>query len=226
MDGIDHDAPVPDYLKDTYAWAYLNPRHVEFLDHQLVVSTILWGNAKRLISAAAGEFQPGQSVLQPACVYGSLSCDLARKVGEDGYLEVRDIAPVQLAHARQKLANFPQAHVVHADASKPPGRTFDGACCFFLLHEVPDRLKSAVVDAVLSAIKPGGKAVFIDYHRMAPFHPLRPIMAGVFRFLEPFATGLFRQEIRELARSPEKFRWTKRTFFGGLYQKVVAERVA
>jgi hypothetical protein len=67
--------------------------------------------------------------------------------------------------------------------------------------------------------------VFIDYHRPGRLHPLRPIMMTVFALLEPFARALWTREIAAYASTPDGFRWRKQTFFGGLYQKVVAERI-
>lgn len=49
-------------------------------------------------------------------------------------------------------------------------------------------------------------------------------MGLVFRWLEPFANSLIDSEIRAFASNPDTFTWTKETFFGGLYQKVVATR--
>lgn len=216
---------LPDYLRSTYTWAYLDPRHVPLLDRDLVVSTILWGNAHRLMNAAFEEFKPGMEVLQPACVYGPFSRQLAETVGAEGYLEVRDIAPVQIAHTRPKIAGLPQAKLVRADAAQPVGRSFDGICCFFLLHEVPDDWKVKIVANLLEAVRPGGKAVFVDYHKPAAWHPLKPIMMGVFKYLEPYARGLWDREIEEIAGPlADQFTWRKITLFGGLYQKVVAER--
>jgi SAM-dependent methyltransferase len=216
--------PLPDYLVDTYTWAYLRPSSVLLLDNPFVVSAILWGNFSRLLRAACKEFRPGQRVLQAASVYGSLSSNLAETVGGEGRLEVIDIAPIQVENCRRKLASYPQASVRVADAAAPGGGYYDGVCCFFLLHEIPDDQKRAVVDALLRSVVPGGKVVFVDYHRSWPFHPTRMVMEGVFRWLEPYAHGLIRREINEFAADPEEFRWRKDTYFGGLYQKVVAER--
>jgi 2-polyprenyl-3-methyl-5-hydroxy-6-metoxy-1,4-benzoquinol methylase len=157
-------------------------------------------------------------------VYGSLSSNLAETVGRDGRLEVIDIAPIQVENCRRKLAGYPQATARVADAAAPGGGFYDGICCFFLLHEVPDEQKRAVVDALLRSVAPGGKVVFVDYHRAWPLHPTRIVMEGVFRWLEPYAHGLIRREIMDFAVEPQAFRWRKVTFFGGLYQKVVAER--
>jgi ubiquinone/menaquinone biosynthesis C-methylase UbiE len=215
---------IPDYLRETYAWAYLSPRSVRVLDRPLVVSSILWGNYRRLLAALLAELEPGQRVLQPACVYGDFSTRLARFLGPHGGLEVIDIAPIQVQHCRRKLADFPQARVRLGDAAALQAGTYDAISCFFLLHELPDHTKRLAVDALLAAVRPGGKAVFVDYHRPHPLHPLKPVTGLVFSLLEPFAGSLWRHEIEGFAGGSDAFTWSKETYFGGLYQKVVARR--
>ncbi len=216
---------LPTYLEDVYWWAYLRRASLAFFDHSLVVSVILWGNYNRLKRAAFAEIRPGQKVLQAACVYGDLSADLARLVGAEGRLEVIDVAPLQVANCRRKLRDFPQARARRADAAAPGDEPYDVVCCFFLLHEIPDGHKRAVVDSLLSSVAPGGKAIFVDYHNAHPLHPLKPITNLVFRLLEPFAKSLSDHEIADFAGDVGSFVWRKRIYFGGLYQKVVAERV-
>jgi len=58
--------------------------------------------------------------------------------------------------------------------------------CFFLLDEVPEDMKTRIVQALLGVVRPGGKVVFVDYHRPHPAHPLRLVMQFVFAWLEPF----------------------------------------
>jgi ubiquinone/menaquinone biosynthesis C-methylase UbiE len=215
---------LPDYLVKTYTWAYLKPTSIMLLDNSLVVSSILWGNFRKLVRAACSEFQAGQKVLQAASVYGSFSADLAEVVGRDGRLEIIDIAPLQVANSRRKLKDYPQARVRLADAASPGGGFYDSVCCFFLLHEIPDNHKRAVVDGLLAKVPPQGKAVFVDYHQTIPVHPLRAVMGMVFRWLEPYASGLVKREIADFASERENFAWRKSTYFGGLYQKVVAVR--
>ena len=105
---------LPDYLRNTYSWAYLDHRTMPWLDRPVVVSAILWGNASRLMDAAVGEFSPGQRVLQAAAVYGDFSPRLARRLGDGGQLTVVDVAPIQIANTRRKLAPpvhwLPEAH--------------------------------------------------------------------------------------------------------------------
>ncbi len=220
---LDVPAALPDYLVNTYSWAYLRPRSLRLLDRHVVVNGILWGNYRNLVRAACAEFAPGDCVLQAASVYGDLSGRLADRVGDQGYLDVIDVAPLQVAHCRRKLAGRENVRVRVADAAIPGRTGYDGACCFFLLHEVPDPQKHQIVNALLAAIRPGGKVLFVDYHQPVRWHPLRPVMAAIFRWLEPYASGLLSRSIEDFAERRQDFRWRKETRFGGLYQLVVAE---
>ena len=214
---------LPDYMVETYSWAYLNRFARAIFDRSIVVSAILWGNAKRLADRALAEVEPGSRVLQAACVYGNFSKRLADRLGRDGHLDVIDIAPIQVRFTRLKLAERPQAEVRLADAANPGEGVYDAICCFFLLHEVPEDYKSRIVDALLDRIEPDGKVIFVDYHRPWLLHPLRPITSLVFTLLEPFARALWRHEIRDYASRADEFTWRKETLFGHLYQVVVAE---
>jgi SAM-dependent methyltransferase len=217
--------PIPDYLRDVYTWAYLTPWLTGFLDRQVVVQAILWGNAQRLIDDVLASVKPGDRIFQPAAVYGSFSRQLAERIGRDGRLDVCDIAPLQVALTQAKLAGLPQASVTCCNAVNPEPREFDAVTCFFLLHEVPDDVKVQIVQAMLQLVRPGGKAIFVDYHRPHRWHPLKPVMQRVFAWLEPFAKAMWSREIKEFAgASSTAFRWSKRTRFMGLYQTVTAER--
>lgn len=191
-----------------------------------MVSAILWGNYGRLLRAALAELRPGQRVLQPACVYGDLSPRIASFLGPQGRLEVHDVVPLQVENCRRKLEAFANASVAVRDAAERVDTDYDAVCCFFLLHEMPDHYKRRVLDALLGAIRPGGKAVFIDYHRPHWAHPLKGVMSLVFDLLEPFAKGLWTEEISNYASDRKAFTWRKHTYFGGLFQKVIAERRA
>jgi len=216
---------IPDYLTTNYGWAYLNRRNARLLDNDVVVTAILLGNHRRLRRAALSEVAAGQSVLQPAHVYGCLIPELARRIGPSGRLDVIDLVPLQAALCRRKLRGFPHARVRVADAAVARDKIYDVVNCFFLLHEIPDEQKRAVVDALLAQVAPGGRAVFVDYHAPARWQPLRGFYRRLFDRLEPFAESLWHHEVREFARNADAFRWQKTTLFGGVYQKTVAHRV-
>jgi SAM-dependent methyltransferase len=215
---------IPDYLAQTYTWAYLHPRAVRLLDRELVVNAILWGNYARLVRAACAQFRPGEHVLQPASVYGSQPLKLADRLGPAGQLTVIDVSRLQVEHLRAKLATRANARVRLADATMPGHESYDGVCCFFLLHEMPDDYKRRAVNALLARLKPGGRAVFVDYAAPSWFHPLRGLMWLVNRWLEPYAASLWRNPIPSFADRAELFDWTERRVFLGLYQVVVARR--
>ena len=216
------DPAIPAYLREVYEWAYLNPTNARWLDCNAVVTTILLGNNARLRRALLSEIAAGQTVLQVAHVYGCLIPEIAQRVGPTGRLDVIDLVPLQVALCRRKLRGFSQANVWIADAAMPGNGIYDVVSCFFLLHEIPDERKRAVVNALLMRAGRGGKVIFVDYHNPAPWHPLCGIMRRLFNLLEPFAESLWRHEIVEFANTPESYHWEKQTLFGGLYQKTVA----
>ncbi|MCB1955828.1 MAG: rhodoquinone biosynthesis methyltransferase RquA [Rhodocyclaceae bacterium] len=212
----------PEYLLRTYRWAYLDRRWLRWLDRPVVVSAILWGNARRLMARAIATFRPGQRVLQAAAVYGDFSQRLLDRLGEGGHLDVVDVAPLQVANVRRKLRGRPNVSTRVADLAVAAPGAYDGVCCFFLLHEVPPHVRGPIVDNLLRAVAPGGHVVFVDYHLPVRLHPLKAPMGWIFRHFEPFAESLTRQEIVELAAEPERFVWDKQVLFGGLYQIVTA----
>ncbi len=216
---------VPSYIENSYRWAYMDRRNARFLDREAVVAAILFGNNRRLRNGLLSEIGQGQSVLQAAHVYGKLIPEIARRVGPHGHLDVVDIVPLQAALCRRKLHGMAQAHVRIADASEKGGRVYDVVSCYFLLHEVPEDKKRAIVDALLRRVAPEGRAVFVDYHRPARAHPLRGFYRQLFERVEPYALAMWDHRVQDYAAGGAEFRWETRTLFGGVFQKTVAHRI-
>jgi len=226
-----HPPPVvvPEYLERTYWWAYIHPRAVRIFERQWLVNLILWGNYARLRDAAFAEIgSPINSrLLQIACVYGDFTGQLARRLGPDGSLDVVDVAPVQLDNLNRKLNGNPRVSLHHLDSGQLAfaDASYDQVIVFFLLHEQPEAVRIRTISEALRVTRPGGKVIFIDYHQPRPHNPFRYLMAPVLRLLEPFAMDLWRKEITTwlpLQLAPAAV--DKRTYFGGLYQKVVITR--
>ncbi|KAJ3079406.1 hypothetical protein HK102_003806 [Quaeritorhiza haematococci] len=216
---------IPRYLSETYTWCYLSPATVPHLNKDIVVQVLLFGWANILIKSAVSEFSPGMRVLQPAAVYGRFSRVLAHKLGLTGQLTVCDVAPIQLEVLRPRIADIGNITLRLADARSPHKQNYyDGICCFFLLHEVPEDAKKQIVTALVNAVRPGGKVVFVDYHRPGRFHPLKPLLSVVADWLEPFAKGLWRKEVKEFCEGADRFEWRQELMCGSLYQKVVVQR--
>lgn len=217
---------LPRYLEETYWWAYLHPRAVRLFERQWLVNLILWGNYAKLRDAALREFGSliTGKVLQVACCYGNFSQRLAQRLAPGSRLDVVDVAPVQLENLRKKLNGQPRvflhrqdsANLAFADAS------YDQVVVYFLLHEQPEAVRTRTIEEVLRVVRPGGKVVFIDYHRPHRLNPFRYLMMPVLKWLEPFALGMWHRDITEhLPAAARPAAVEKQTYFGGLYQKVV-----
>ena len=220
---------VPDYLKKVYWWAYLHPRGVRIFEHQWIVNAILWGNFVRLRDSALDEMgaQISGRTLQVACVYGDFTEKLARRLMPDARLDVVDVAPIQLQNLQRKIGHLPAVALdcQNAGSLVYGEATFDQVMVFFLLHELPAEVRARAIGEVLRVVKPGGKVVFVDYHRPQHWHPHRYIMPLVLRTLEPFAMDLWRNEISHwLPQGVVPGKIEKTLYFGGLYQKVVMTR--
>ena len=221
---------VPYYLKTHYWWAYVHPRAVRFFERQWLANLILWGNYARLRDAALGELGeslPGRT-LQVACVYGDLTCRLSeRAAAGHGTVDVIDVLPIQLDNLRRKLPADAPVRTLRMDSTHlaaPDGR-YDRALVFFLLHEQPSHDRERTLDEVVRVVRPGGTIVIVDYARPRWWHPLRYLWRPLLAALEPFALDLWRREVADLLRGARAIRHLrKKSYFGGLYQKVVATR--
>ncbi len=213
---------VPDYLTEVYDWAYVDPAWVRQLDRNLVVRTLLFCNDQRLMRAYLEEIEPGMRVWQAAHVYGDLVRRAAQKTGPGGAFHLTDITPIQIEHGRKKLSDLDWARVIRHDAASFAGEggAYDVICSFFLLHEVPDEKKRQILDHLLAMLPRGGKLILVDYHRPACWQPIRWILKAVNTWLEPFAEALWQHELSHFASQSERFCWSKRTIFGGVYQIV------
>ena len=217
---------IPDYLQQTYWWAYVHPRAVRFFERQWLVNLILWGNFNRLRDAALdalGRDVQGRT-LQVACVYGNFTAALAERITPGGSLDVVDVLPIQLQNLRAKLP--PSApvtlHLYDSTALGLADGTYDQAVLFFLLHEQPADVRTRTLREALRVVKPGGQLVVVDYHRPDRWHPLRYLFEPVLRALEPYAMDLWNHQMTEWL--PKEFpanHILKRNFYGGLYQQLI-----
>jgi ubiquinone/menaquinone biosynthesis C-methylase UbiE len=221
-------AAVPEYLNETYWWAYVHPKAVDFFERQWLVNLILWGNFAKLRDSALrelGDELPGRS-LQVACVYGDFTPRLSERVMRgEGTLDVVDVLPIQLSNLGRKLGDGAPVTLVNRDASDLgfAADTYDRVILFFLLHEMPLDVRRRTLAEAVRVLKPGQELVIVDYHRPVGWHPLKPVMTLILRNFEPFAMDLWNHQVEEWL--PEGARVDrKETFWGGLYQKLVIRK--
>ena len=220
---------VPRYLDKVYWWAYVHPNAVRLFEREWLVNLILFGKYGRLRDAALAEFGDsiGGSTLQVACVYGTLTPMLRERLAPDAHLDVVDILPVQLKNLAAKMPADDRVRLVQSDSSALAcaDASYDQVMLFFLLHEQPDHVRRKTLSEALRVVKPGGQIVIVDYHRPSKWHVLRPLMAAVFRYLEPYAMPLWFRALQEFMPAGTKFQSARHeTYFGGLYQKLVLIR--
>ncbi len=225
-------AGIPYYLKTHYWWAYIHPRGVKLFERQWLVNLILWGNYARLRDAALcelGERLPGRS-LQVACAYGDVTRRLSeRAAAGGGTLDVVDVLPIQLENLGRKLPSDAPVRLLRRDSTQLglPDARYDRALVFFLLHEQPTHDRERTLSEVVRVVKPGGTIVIVDYALPRWWHPLRYLWRPLLARLEPFALDLWGCEIADWLPSRRVIRQLRRrSFFGGLYQAIVATRAA
>ena len=224
---IETSPPIPDYLQDTYWWAYVHPKSVWVFEREWLVNLILWGNMNRLTSAVLDEMdlKTNSSVLQVACVYGDFSNRLASHLGQSqSRLSIVDIAPVQIDNIEKKVAAHDNvsAHLQDSTSMSFANDSFDETVVFFLLHEQPEEARRKTVAEAIRVTRPGGRVVFVDYHGPKRSNPMRYVMKPILALLEPFAMDLWREELPAFMPAeiqPEQI--SSSFYFGGLYQKVV-----
>ncbi len=221
-------AAVPQYLNDTYWWAYVHPRAVRLFERQWLVNLILWGNFARLRDAALDELGaelPGRS-LQVACVYGDFTQRVWQRVAlGQGSLDVVDVLPVQLSNLQRKLDKSAPVGLILRDAADLgfASDSYDRVILFFLLHEMPLDVRRRTLAEAVRVLKPGQELVIVDYHRPVAWHPLKIVMTFILRNFEPFAMDLWNHEVAEWLPDGASVAH-KETFWGGLYQKLVIRK--
>jgi len=219
---------LPEYLRRHYWWAYLHPWGVRLFERRWLVNLILWGHFGRLRDAVLDELGPNFAgrLLQVACVYGDLTEGLRRCLAVDGRLDVVDVAPIQLDNLARKSKGDPRLRLHRQDAAdlRFADGGHDAAVVFFLLHEQPPEVRRRTIGEVLRVIRPGGRILFVDYHRPARWNPARYLMAPVLWCLEPYALDLWHGEITDWARPGSCSVIEQRTYCGGLYQMLIVRR--
>ena len=218
---------IPDYLQDTYWWAYLHPKSFWFFEREWVVNLILWGNMKKLTNAVLDEMdlESRSNVLQVACVYGDFSNRLATHLAlSHSRLSVVDVAPIQLRNVEKKLDGHDNVSVHHQDSTCMafPTDSFEETVVFFLLHEQPEHARRKTIAEAVRVTRPGGRVTFVDYHGPRSSNPMRYVMKPILTWLEPYAMDLWREELPAFMPAevqPEQIE--SEFYFGGLYQKVV-----
>ncbi|GAA0551302.1 rhodoquinone biosynthesis methyltransferase RquA [Rhizomicrobium palustre] len=205
----------------------MHPRAVQVFDRGWLINCILLGNYRRLVREALVEFDGPHfaRILQIACVYGDLTPRIAQAAAEFmGSVDVVDVLAIQLRNLKWKLpARLPTKLMrMDSEALELAGEQYDSVLLFFLLHEQPEAVRQKTMKEALRVLKPGGKLIIVDYGKPYRWNPLRYLLAPFLALLEPFALSLMAEPLER--RLPDGMAVTQHSYFGGLYQKVVARK--
>ena len=187
-----------------------------------------FGQYQKLIDAVTTELKKGDNVCQFGLTFGNLIDDVALAIGSNGIYDILDINPLEIKRVSDKYDNlYKQITLVHEDvALLQPKAIRDKVICFMLLSMTPDSYKKKIIDNALSMLKPGGKAIFIDWSKAKNYNPLGWIVKIYHRLYNPLAEEIHKSSIKKLSSfaGNNEFIWRQTTYLGGLFQKVVVTR--
>jgi ubiquinone/menaquinone biosynthesis C-methylase UbiE len=183
---------------------YLSGASAERYDHQ--VEVLFGGGAAAMRRQAlvplkaALDRRSASRLLDVACGTGRFLRDVKANYPR---LEVTglDLSPHYLAVARRELQPWSRTHLVLGAAEAMPfadGR-FDAITCIYLFHELPARVRRAVVGEIRRVLKPGGMLIFVDslqtgdepdFDAMLDYFPIA--------FHEPYYASYLREDLDRL----------------------------
>ena len=214
---------LPPYITNIYSWLYLNPKLYNFLDNAFVLNFLTLGYHHILTEEVKKEIYPHSHILQIGATLGGQIEKTYSGLGMLGSYAIVDIIPEILENCREKHLEQ-KIEFIQGNAAKSIKGEYDIIISYMLLHELPPYTRTRMIDNILKALKPGGKAIFIDYHLPSSYHPLKYIIRAINRLYQPFAESLWKNSIKGMATQAETCRWSQQTYLGGDYQKAVATK--
>ena len=216
---------LPAYLTQIYGWLYQNPKLYNFLDNSFILNILTLGSHNILTEELKKEIYPHSHLLQIGVTLGNQIEKTYSALGMLGSYAIIDIIPEQLENCHEKHLEQ-QIKFIEGDASKEikGDGEYDTIICYMLLHELPPYTRAVILNNIIKRLKLGGKAIFIDYHLPSSYNPLKYFVRAINRLYQPFAEALWKNSIKDLTPNAEKCSWSQQTYFGGMYQKVVATK--
>jgi ubiquinone/menaquinone biosynthesis C-methylase UbiE len=173
-----HDAPpghYPSYYLQKFHFqsdGYLSQASAERYDHQ--VEVLFGGGAAAMrrqalvpLKSALAEHQTdgrhAARLLDLACGTGSFLREVKANYPRL-HITGLDLSPHYLAVARRELMPWSRTRLVEgaAEAMPLPDREFAVVTCIYLFHELPPRIRRAVVGEIRRVLKPGGTFILVD----------------------------------------------------------------
>ncbi len=182
----------PAYYRQNFHYqsgGWLSDDSAALYDHQVeVLFTGAAGAMRRaaladVARALGGRDQRGVALLDLACGTGAFLAEALRN-----YPRLKatglDLSPNYCARAARAVADWPQAEIVQGQAESLPldDASQDIVVCIYLFHELPPRVRVAVLAEVRRVLRPGGTFVLADSLQFGD-------RDGIDGFLEYFPEG-------------------------------------
>lgn len=182
----------PAYYRQNFHYqtdGWLSDESAEIYDHQ--VEALFTGAAAAMRRAALGALANGlkgkdqrrNEVLDLACGTGSFMRSTLRAFPRLK-LTGMDLSPAYADRARHAVADWPTATVAEGQAESMPfdDASFDTIVSIYLFHELPPRIRAAVMTEAARVLKPGGVFIIADSLQFGD-------VPGLDGFLEYFPEG-------------------------------------
>lgn len=164
-----HDA-LPRYYRQNFHYqtdGYLSRRSARLYDHQ--VEVLFSGAAQAMrrqalpplseYFAATGNDAP--RIADIGCGTGPMLQALAENWPRATLTGI-DLSAAYLQEARRRLGRDPALLCAPAEAMPLPDESQDAVVSVFMFHELPDKIRKAVLREVYRVLKPGGRFVLVD----------------------------------------------------------------
>jgi ubiquinone/menaquinone biosynthesis C-methylase UbiE len=215
---------IPAYLTKIYKNLYLNSYLYNFLDNGIIQNILTLGYHNTLTDELKKEISPHSKILQIGATFGSQIDKTYSALGMLGSYTIIDILPNVIENCKEKHLDQ-RINFIEANAKNTIKEEYDTIICYMLLHELPPLTRTKVLENIINSLKTGGKVIFIDYNLPNHYNPLKYIIRAYNRLYQPFAEALWKNNIKDLTPNAEICNWSKQTYFGGIYQKVVATKL-
>ena len=215
---------TPKYLTKIYPNLYFNSYLYNFLDNAMVQNILTLGYHNILTDELKKEITPHSNILQIGATFGNQIDKAYSVLGVLGSYTIIDILPNVIENCKEKHLEQ-RINFIEANAKNSFKEEYDTIICYMLLHELPPLTRNKVLENIIKSLKPDGKAIFIDYNLPSHYNPLKYFIRTFNRLYQPFAEALWKNNIKDLTPNAETCSWSKQTYFGGIYQKVVATKL-
>ncbi len=178
---------------------YSNMFLIRLVDHQPVIAAILLFQYRHLVRMITEVLESldltGKRILITSCAFGNVIPQVVASSLDSGAEKIRvvDLINNELEHARSKLNEFAgKVEMVQGDATDLGQENASVAVnvMFFLLHELPDQMKSKALDEAGRVLEPGGKLFIAEFHRPDSWI-LRVLSWTYFKVFEPYGLALW-----------------------------------